>query len=371
MSQTSVSVASRRALRILVACLVVVGLLAPAAYLFSRVRDDASRTLDVSRAERRGIEYLGPLTDLLGVVTRTQSAAVRGAPLDAARIRAAVAAVDEVDSRLGASLQSTERWTAIRRTIADRIARSWPDPAFAYEQFGDLVTSIVALTRKVADVSALILDPRLDAHYVTNAAVLRIPEVLVDSGRYLDLAVITTGKPDSDSTARLTAARDRIGADATDLNDGLITAFGSTGSTTLAPALTGPLDSFRAAVVAVAPSTSLLAQPPRRTPTALLTDQQTLQRTTLALQRAALTELDRLVAPREDDASRTRTLALVAFVLVAVVVAAAAVAIVLLPGGAPAGSAGDDEDEDETPPDGAARQDLVGAGSRRSARAAV
>jgi hypothetical protein len=360
MSQTSVSTASRRAVRVAVAAVVAVALLAPAAYLFTRVWSDNTTTFEFNRAERRGVAYLGPLTDLLSVITRAQSAAVRTDPPDLASIRKAVAAVDEVDGRLGGQLRTTERWTAIRQTVIDRASRSWPDPSSAYEQYSDLVTTLTALTRKVGDVSNLILDPQLDTYYVMNATLLRIPEIIVDSGRYLDLSVLSTGRTDPESTALLAAARNRIASDATDLADGLVKAFGATGSGTLGPGLTSQLDDFRTAVDAVAPSTSLLAPPPQRTPTALATGQAGLERAALALQKAGLIELDRLLAPRERAASTTRVLGTVAIAVIAVMVIGAALGFVLLLPDSAAGT--DPYGEDVSPAARAPDRDLVGTG---------
>lgn len=364
MSETSVSMASRRAVRVAVAAVVAVALLAPATFLFSRVRDASTTTLEFHRAERRGVEYLAPLTTLLGVTARAQSAAVQNRPVDTRSVRAAVAAVDEVDARLGGQLRTTERWAAIKRTVQDRISRGWPDPQAAYEQYSDLTTTLRELIGKVADVSNLVLDPQLGAHYLMDAAVVRIPDVLVDSGRYLDVAYLTTRRQDRDDVARLTAARDRIATDSEDLYAGLLRAFSAAGSATLAPRLTGLLDRFRAAVAQVAPSTSLLAQPPRRTTFDLLSDQDRLQRATLDLHGAALGELDRLVRQRESTAARTRVFALVAFVLVAVVVVGAALAFVLLLPDAAA------EAEPDAPQAGAEDRRLVGAGSPGGSRAA-
>jgi hypothetical protein len=365
MSQTSMSTGPRRAVRLAIAVVVAVALLAPAAYLFTRVWSDNTATLEFNRAERRGVAYLGPLTSLLAAVTRAQSAAVNRDQPDLTPIRAAVAAVDEADGRLGGQLRTTERWTAIRETVLDTTSRSWPDPAAAYRAYSDLATTLLELTRKVGDVSKLVLDPQLDAYYVMSAVLLRIPAILVDSGRYLDLSVLSVGKDDQDSVALLAAARNRIGTDSTDLYDGLITAFGATGSSTLGPGVTRQLDEFRTAVVTVAPSTSLLAPPPRRTPTALATDQAALQRSTLALDRAALTELDRLLAPREAAAARTRVLAVVAVSVIGLVVLGAALGFVLLlPGGAARSDPYGPRREDPV-----RSRDLVGTGPPGGARA--
>jgi hypothetical protein len=129
------------------------------------------------------------------------------------------------------------------------------------------------------------------------------------------------------SIAQLTTARNRVASDATDLGDGLDKAFANTRSETLGAGLTRQLDEFRTAVDAVAPSDSLLAPAPERSLRNLAVDQNELQRTALALQRAALGELDVILRGRESDAARTRTFSLAAAVLAVLLVVAAAVGL--------------------------------------------
>jgi hypothetical protein len=296
---------------------VAVAVLAPLGVLGAQAWSSSGAALSFARDERRGVTYLEPLTQLLGATTLAQSQAVRGQPVDAAGVRAAVAAVDAADVRLGGPLRTSDRWTDARALVADRISRTGVAAATAYTQYSDLNTALLELNRTVGDNSRLILDPSIDAYYVMNATLLRIPETLVDSGRYADLSVLSAagaGDPAELATARaqLAAARNRIATDATDLSDGLVKAFARTDSATLGPGLTRQLDNFRTAVDAVAPSTSLLAPPPTRSLTDLAGDQTTLQGAALDLQRAALGQLDLLLAARAADAHRTRAVALAA-----------------------------------------------------------
>lgn len=324
----------QRATRAAMAVAVAVALLTPIAILFAQVWSSTGDSLSFAASERRGVAYLGPLTELLSVATEAQSAAVRGQPVNTPDVRSAIAAMDDIDSRLGAELRTTERWISIRETLQERTARRFPQPSTAYTQYSDLVIKLTELNRKVGDASKLILDPQLDTYYLMSATLLRIPEILVDSGRYADLSVLAAaaageGGPDSGALAQLTTARNRVATNAFDLADGLVRAFGETRSPTLAPGLTRPLDDFRTAVDAVAPSNSLLAPPPERSQSDLATDQDALQRTALALQEAALTELDLLLTDRETGTGRTRLLAAVAAGLG--VLLAVAVAVVLRP----------------------------------------
>jgi hypothetical protein len=213
--------------------------------------------------------------------------------------------------------------------VQERTNRTWSRSAEAYTQYSDLITQLMELNRKVGDASRLILDPELDSYYVMNATVLRIPEIVVDSGRYTDLSVLAaeSGLADSGSAAQLTAARNRVATNATDLIDGLVKAFGNTTSPTLGPGLTRPLDDFRTAVDAVAPSNSLLAPAPERSLNDLTTDQDALQRAALTLQTAALGELDLLLSDRQDSTERSRLVTIGAAVLGLLVAGVAAVAL--------------------------------------------
>lgn len=319
----SSTVSARRPARAAVAVAVAVAVLAPLAVLTAQVWSGTRTALAFTADERRGVEYLRPLTRLLAAATEAQSAAVSGRQVDAAEVRSAVAGVQAVDDRLGGALRTTDRWNDVRVVVENRLSRAWPEPAEAYLQFSDLTTGLLELNRTVGDNSRLILDPGLDAYYVMNATLLRIPEILVDAGRYADLSTLAagTGRPDPAAQAQLTAARNRVASDEADLSDGLIKAFTQTGSSTLGPALTRQLDNFRTAVGAVAPSNSLLAPVPERSPADLAADQATLQRTALDLDQAALDQLDRLLAGRAADEQRTRVVALVAAALGALVAA--------------------------------------------------
>lgn len=312
MSLSSTSSAGPRPARLAIALAVAVAVLAPLAVLGAQVWSGTRDSLAFVADERRGVDYLGPLTVLLSETVEAQSAAVRGRPVDVAAVRAAVAGVDAVDARLGSQLRTTERWSAVRRTVSDRTARVWTSPPAAYAQFSDLVTALLELNRVVGDNSRLILDPSIDSYYVMNATLLRIPEVLVDSGRYADLSLLsagTSGRPGATMQAQLAAARNRVASDAADLGEGLVKAFGRTASSTLGPGLTRQLDNFRTAVDAVAPSTSLLAPEPTRSPLDRAADQEVLQQAALDLHTAGLAQLDLLLAAREDADRRSRVVA--------------------------------------------------------------
>ena len=323
LSSTS-TVPGRGSTRVATAVAVAVAVLVPLAVLLVQVWSSTSGTRSFTADERRGVAYLEPLTRLLSATTEAQSDAVRGRPVDTPAVRAAITAVDQVDGRLGRRLQTTDRWTDVRELLQQRLTvRSWTPPT-AYTQYSDVNTKLLELTRTVGDNSRLVLDPAIDAYYVMNASLLRIPEILVDSGRYTDLSVLFPNGGSESTRAQLAAARNRIAADETDLSDGLLKAFAQTDSSTLGPGLTRPLDDFRTAVDAVAPSASLLAPAPERSVPDLTANQDALQQTTLSLQDASLEQLDDLLADRAGGQTRTRVIAAAAAVAGILVAAALA-----------------------------------------------
>jgi hypothetical protein len=322
MSLSSTSTApGRGSTRVATAVAVAVAVLVPVAILFVQVWSSTSSARSFTADERRGVAYLEPLTRLLSATTKAQSAAVHNQPVDRSAVRTAVAAVDEVDGRLGRQLRTTDRWIDVRALVQQRLTVPKWTPPTAYTQYSDVNTKLLELTRTVGDNSRLVLDPAIDAYYVMNASLLRVPEILVDSGRYTDLSVLFPNGGGEATRAQLAAARNRIAADETDLSDGLLKAFAQTDSSTLGPGLTRPLDDFRTAVDAVAPSASLLAPAPERSVPDLIANQDALQQASLGLQDASLTQLDDLLAARDASQTRSQIIAVVAAVLALVVAA--------------------------------------------------
>jgi hypothetical protein len=308
-------------------------LLVPVSVIFVQFWTARTEDLTFNQDERRGVEYLGPLTELLSTVTEEQSGVVHGRSVSTVAVQRAVAAVDAVDRRLGARLQTTQRWNQLRQLIHDLTGRTITKPDEAFTAYSGVVDLTVALIRKVGDTSNLILDPAIDAYYVMNATLLRIPAVLVGSGRYSDLAKIVSASessPEPERLAQLASARSQILAEADDLSAGLEKSFESTDSNTLGPALLRQLDDFRTAVDAVAPRSSPVQPLPAKSLdlAEIERNQDNLQQLALALDAAGLGQLDLLLKARVDAIARQRLYAVAA--LLAEVVVSAVVVVVWL-----------------------------------------
>ena len=302
-------------------------LVAPLAVVFGQFW--AARTDDHGfvAGERRGVRYLGPLTSLISTLSEQQSAAVRGRPTDSAAVRQAVAAVDAVDRDIGGELETTARWTALRESAAATIGLNFITPEDAYGNYVELITEAVQLLRKAGDTSNLILDPQLDTYYVMDAVLVRIPEVIIASGRYADLTYLAVRQGQTDDPerlAQLATLRSQVITPAEQMVDGLAKAFAATQSDTLGPSMLRQLDVFVIAVDGVTPrAPAATAAPARIEPAVVDTAQNELQRLALELDRAALGELETLLGQRSSSIVRQLVLAS-AMLLVGLLLAAAA-----------------------------------------------
>ena len=173
--------------------------------------------------ERAGVEHICALRRLLEPVERQRAAAVESAlagkppaapdiaagrpepqPRSAelrAEIESRIAEVDEVDARLGRLLDSTAGWTEIKDRLAG-LAQALP---FGPRGFADADASAAAamlrLATHVGDTSNLITDPDLDAYYLMDTAVDKLP-LLIDGlsrSRIRVLAALSRSGPDADA----------------------------------------------------------------------------------------------------------------------------------------------------------------------------
>jgi hypothetical protein len=323
-----------RVRRALAAAALAVLFAAPVAVVFAQFWTARSADYAFDRAERRGVRYVGPLTELIGTLADQQSASVAGRQADSTAMQRAIAAVDGVDRAVGGALGTTERWATLRQQIVDLGATTFANPADAYQSYSEVIDTTVALDRKVGDTSNLILDPFLDAYYVMNTTLLRLPLIIVDAGRYADLAYLLAGRAQNERAgllAQLAATRGEVQASADDLGSGLEKAFAGTSSGTLGPAMLRELDDFRTAVDDLVPRTSPMSQGWTRLDVQQVAHRRdVLQHVSLQLNRAALGQLDQLIATR--NAAIARQLVLAGAALAVGLVLALLAGIRLLPG---------------------------------------
>lgn len=307
---TGQSKGRRRMRLVLVAFAAALLLVAPLS--FAVIQFWASRSEDVGAVvdERRGVQYVRPAVSLVSAISAAQSAAVRGDPPDVVTLRRALEEVGAVDARLGAALGTTARWTTLRDRIEELAERPPPVGTAAYRAYSEVAGLALALVAKAGDTSRLILDPELDSYYLMDTALLRLPAVLVDNGRYADLVGLAGTEPRQQATgytSQAAVARDRVSVHADAVDEGLRRSLEASGRREPGPGLLGLMDGFRAAVNDVAPLVQLTETPQSvPAPGELGPRRAQLDRAALELDKAVLAELDSLLSAREDGLALQR-----------------------------------------------------------------
>lgn len=340
----SVTVEDRRSrLRSALSAALALLLLVPVAVLFRQVWQPAADDIATAERERRGVEYLSGLAQLLAATNQAQGAALRGAPAPP-ELAGAVRRAADIDERLGAEFGARERWATLRAQIErlPRAAAAGQELAAytAYVQVSDL---LLGLYRTVRDGSGLSRDDRADTFYLQQAIGTGLPASTVQAARVADLTTLAPRvKRDRqaglaiDLGVAVDQVTDAVGVMTTDLQ----AAADDTRSTTLSSGVLSGIDRFRrgvdgivqggSAVLKAAAAPGAAQQPAPNAETvaaglALLAGLRTDMLTAATdLSTAVLRELDTLLANRVDDLRNRQRAALLA-VAAAVLLALAAV----------------------------------------------
>ena len=346
------AVAERRAslgwVRVVTAVLLAVAVLVPMATVAAWASSENSEGRTRIESERRGVAYLRPLTRLLDTLAAGQSAAVRGEQVDNTPIEAALAAVELVELRHGAELNTRSRWPTLRDSIKELTQRPGSPGLEAYQRWGQAVDLTVALIRRVGDTSRLIVDSEVDSSYLVDAGLVRLPEIVQSAGQLADLGQMTPGLRAEDPRAAI--LRDRIAINAGAVAAGLSNVADASRSGQVGSALLSPLDQFGAATDQLAPSVAVATMPPL--PDNLTAAAVGVRDSSQRLGQTIWAELDRLLVARLDDLAERRLQILVVVVVGLLVAVGAAVALLILTRRqrpprrrSPAHAAPDDSDE--------------------------
>jgi len=248
---------ARRAGRIFVlsTCTLVIALLFAGVVRQSWLLNTA--TADVVRRESHGAEIMHPMTTLVAVLVETQSAAVRGQPVDAEAVRKSLAAVAVVDEQYGVELQTRQRLRDLTSKVeAALVARETGQTAF--DRYTALVKLASDLQRQIGDASHLIHDTELDSYYLMDAAIIRLPDAMVLAGRASDLVTLAGGRTlTGEDAAKAAVARFGVSTAADQVRVGLNKSVNFTARADLGSNIVERLDAFQAAADAFAPPTML------------------------------------------------------------------------------------------------------------------
>jgi hypothetical protein len=313
----------------LVRTVVLVALLVPVSVLFVNVHAASAEKQSFADKERHGVQYLASLWQLTLALTDAQSATVAGrAPAQPNAISEAVAAISQVDDRLGDELRTHERWAGLRTKIEVLPKGATSDTSAAYTSYTEAAELLLALFAKVREESGLIRDPDADAYFLEDAVAEELPEATIAAGRLADLTLLAPTRPPSDrinTIARLIVVRTAVTDPAGDLADDVRSAVDGAKSRTLSGQLLSRLDLFERSMdkftAVSAPGATEIA--PDAAPVSSARTE--MQGAAADLGDTILTEVDGLIVTRIDALKReqrfaTGTLAL-AVLLVLVLIA--------------------------------------------------
>lgn len=241
----------------LLAALLALAMLVPAAILFSQVWSGTGDDVAFAQKERHGLAYLMALGPVETALTDAQSSAVAGVDTDTDRLGHAVTAAGRLDRRYGGELRTHQRWSQLRARMTAVTGQRAGSPMATYTSYSQVTALLLALYDKVRSESGLIRDPDADVYYLEDGAAQELPEGVVAAGQYGDLIAIALGEQGGqrdNTVGDIIAARASLASNATDLTTDLQLAVDATASRTLSSDLLARLDRFRRGIDALAPA---------------------------------------------------------------------------------------------------------------------
>ena len=322
-------------LRSVLAAVLAVLILVPAALLFTQVwQQNADQHADTD-LKLKGVEYLAALSPLVSALTEAQSSALQEAETPPAALPAAVTHMASVDQRLGEDLRTRERWINLRESIA-RLASVKGEKSRVFQAHVEVSSLALALARTVADTSTLSRDPDNDVSHLQQAAAIDVLDTVVQVSRMGDLSravanIRGSATERAQSQAILLpqfgAAVSQVNSDVAALTDDLQAAVDDTASVTLSGSLVSTVDAFRRGVeefIRYASPNATVSGTGRPNQAALPTAQSQLQMSLASLSGVLVRELNGLLEARQDrlDQQRIETVALAGALLLLVLTVA-------------------------------------------------
>jgi methyl-accepting chemotaxis protein len=175
------------------------------------------------KEELVGVNYVEPLKDFLYVVD-TRRALVSGVvsgdtslkdqlTQTEAKLEKSIAAVDAVDAELGAELQTTQKWTALKKKWSElKVKGTSLTSQESLDQHGSVLTDIRSLMTHITNTSGLVLDSDLGSYYLMDSSIKQMPLLMDRVGRSRALAVAYAGikTPNATEKRTLTTLLDQI-----------------------------------------------------------------------------------------------------------------------------------------------------------------
>ena len=158
----------------------------PIAVLLYLLIKEQNIAIDFGENERRGVEYIKPIRQVLHDMQKHQVAFLTGSPEASTlekRIEEDIRSAQEVDGRYGKDLKTThglsgltEKWSTTKALILRSSSSGKPESINS--TYDDLVgKSILPLIIQAGNTSQLILDPDLDSYYAMDSVINELPEL--------------------------------------------------------------------------------------------------------------------------------------------------------------------------------------------------
>ena len=182
--------------------------------------NQALRSLLENAIEHRHLsnKYFDNQTNLKEKITIEQS-----------QIEADIKSIDEVDRQLGATLKTTQQWTTLKQNwhnLKGKILSLKRQESF--EAHTKLIDELLLLMLHVGDTSNLITDPVLDAYYLMDAVVTKLPPAIATTARVRDLntEIVADTKISENEEAQITILSSSIKSPIDAIQRGMQVAFG-------------------------------------------------------------------------------------------------------------------------------------------------
>ena len=157
------------------------------------------KTIEFSKNEQLGIEYIVPLRQLIqhfpehrGMTNAYLSGNESFKSKIYAQRKQLVAdfrLIDEVDRRLGNKLGTTTKWNSIKTNWGRLESVAFNGPAKEiFSRHTQIIAELLDLVKHVSDNSNLTLDPELDSFYIKEAIVTLLPQVIENLGQARGIA---------------------------------------------------------------------------------------------------------------------------------------------------------------------------------------
>lgn len=240
---------------------ITVLVLVPVCVLFVQLWRGTAADIAFAEREREGVSYLAALNELTVAMVDAQSAAVARQPVNDEALDRALAAVAEVDERIGASLRAQQRWAALRAAIEALADRRFDDPDEAFTAYREATDLLLAQYDRVREGSNLVRDPEGDAYHLQDGAAEELPEAIVATARFADLAVLLPTRPAQErplALVELIGSTTDVLSPADDLASNVQAAVESTDSRTMSSNLLTQVDRFRRSMDAIAAAGAVL-----------------------------------------------------------------------------------------------------------------